>query len=59
MIRTFINQFTITTYPCGNIWETIVCDKYGRQVRACTDFSMESAKFTHNRFTSMQKAEIK
>ena len=50
MIRHFINGYTVTTYLCGSVFESSVYDKYGRQVRAKTDFSKTAAMNTHEKF---------
>ena len=52
-IRKSVNGFTISTYQNGNIFETIIIDKNGMTVRACTDFSQSAARATHIKFCGL------
>ena len=52
-LRRFINGFTVSTIQYGNVFETVIINKYGNTVRACTDFSEASAKATHIKFCGL------
>lgn len=50
MERKFVGSFAISTVKYGNVFETSVLDKYGRIVKAYSDFTFENAKNTFNHF---------
>ena len=54
-MRKNVNGFTISTNQYGNVFETIIINKYGATVRARTDFTSDQAKATHFQFCSLCK----
>lgn len=52
-MRKFVNGFTVSTTQYGNVYETVIMNKYGNKVRAWTDFNATAAKATHIKFCGL------
>lgn len=52
MPRKFINHHSISTTKYGNVYETTLCDKYGRMVKSRVSKNYSQAKATHEEFVN-------
>ena len=48
--KSYVNGHAVTTYKIGNVYETIILNKYGTQLKARVDFTIEQARATHSLF---------